>query len=119
MYTSKLVFAQVMEFSPWHTFGRLVAKYRADFNVRAFSCLDQFLSMAIAQITFRESLRDIEAGLKAHATKAYHLELRGNLTRNKPLMACKQHWKSARVLPMFRAHPHWRSVPGFPGGCAP
>ena len=57
MYAGKLVFAQVMEFAPWHTFRRLVAKYRADFNVRTFSCLDQFLSMAFAQITFRESLR--------------------------------------------------------------
>ena len=63
MYAGKLVFAQVMEFAPWHTFRRLVAKYRADFNVRTFSCLDQFLSMAFAQITFRESLRDIEACL--------------------------------------------------------
>src|SRR5208337_2433622 len=76
MYAGKLVFAQVMEFAPWHTFRRLVAKYRADFNVRTFSCLDQFLSMAFAQITFRESLRDIEACLEAHAAKAYHLGLR-------------------------------------------
>jgi hypothetical protein len=82
MYAGKLVFAQVMEFAPWHTFRRLVAKYRGDFNVRTFSCLDQFLSMAFAQITFRESLRDIEACLEAHATKAYHLGLRGNFTRS-------------------------------------
>ncbi len=82
MYAGKLVFAQVMEFAPWHTFRRLVAKYRADFNVRTFSCLDQFLSMAFAQITFRESLRDIEACLEAHAAKAYHLGLRGNFTRS-------------------------------------
>ncbi len=82
MYAGKLVFAQVMEFAPWHTFRRLAAKYRADFNVRTFSCLDQFLSMAFAQITFRESLRDIEACLEAHAAKAYHLGLRGNFTRS-------------------------------------
>ncbi len=82
MYTGKLVFAQVMEFAPWHTFRRLVGKYRGDFNVRTFSCLDQFLSMAFAQITYRESLRDIEACLEAHATKAYHLGLRGNFTRS-------------------------------------
>jgi len=82
MYAGKLVFAQVMECAPWHIFRRLVSKYRADFNVRSFSCLDQFLSMAFAQITYRESLRDIEACLEAHATKAYHLGLRGNFTRS-------------------------------------
>jgi hypothetical protein len=82
MYAGKLVFAQVMECAPWHTFRRLVAKYGADFNVRSFSCLDQFVSMAFAQITYRESLRDIEACLAAHATKAYHLGLRGNFTRS-------------------------------------
>lgn len=82
MYAGKLVFAQVMEFAPWHTFRRLVAKYRGDFNVRTFNCLDQFLSMAFAQITFRESLRDIEACFEAHAAKAYHLGLRGNFTRS-------------------------------------
>lgn len=82
MYTGKRVFAQVMEFAPGHTFRRLVAKYRGDFNVRTFSCLDQFLSMAFAQITYRESLRDIEACLEAHAAKAYQLGLRGNFTRS-------------------------------------
>jgi hypothetical protein len=82
MYAGKLVFAQVMECAPWHTFRRLVAKYQGDFNVRTFTCLDQFLSMAFAQITFRESLRDIEACFEAHATKAYHLGLRGNLARS-------------------------------------
>ena len=55
MYAGKLVFAQVMECAPWHTFRRLVAKYRGDFNTRSFSCLDQFVSMAFAQITYRES----------------------------------------------------------------
>jgi len=82
MYTGKLVFAQVMECAPWHTFRRLVVKYHGDFNVRTFSCLDQFLSMAFAQLTYRESLRDIEACFAAHATKAYHLGLRGNFTRS-------------------------------------
>ncbi|HZL34658.1 MAG TPA: DUF4372 domain-containing protein, partial [Tepidisphaeraceae bacterium] len=65
MYAGKLVFAQVMEYAPWHTFRRLVAKYQGDFNVRSFSCLDQFLCMAFAQLTYRESLRDIEACLGA------------------------------------------------------
>jgi Domain of unknown function (DUF4372)/Transposase DDE domain len=82
MHVGKLVFAQVMEFAPWHTFRRLVAKYRGDFNVRSFTCLDQFLCMAFAQLTYRESLRDIEACLRAHPTKLYHLGLRGAVSRS-------------------------------------
>jgi hypothetical protein len=82
MYAGKLVFAQVMEFAPWHTFRRLVAKYRGDFNVRSFSCMDQFLCMAFAQLTYRESLRDIEACLSSQAEKCYHLGLRGKISRS-------------------------------------
>lgn len=82
MHIGNLVFSQLMEFAPWHTFRRLVAKYRGDFNVRTFSCLDQFLSMAFAQLTYRESLRDIEACLRAQPTKLYHLGLRGKVSRS-------------------------------------
>jgi hypothetical protein len=82
MHVGKLVFAQVMEFAPWHTFRRLVAKYRGDFNVRTFRCMDQFLCMAFAQLTYRESLRDIEACLGAQPAKLYHLGMRGNVTRS-------------------------------------
>ncbi len=82
MHAGKLVFAQLMEFAPWHTFRRLVAKYRGDFNVRTFSCLDQFLCMAFAQLTYRESLRDIEACLRAQPTKLYHLGMRGKVSRS-------------------------------------
>jgi len=82
MHIGNLVFAQLMEFAPWHTFRRLVGKYRGDFNVRTFSCLDQFLSMAFAQLTYRESLRDIEACLRAQSTKLYHLGLRGTVSRS-------------------------------------
>jgi hypothetical protein len=82
MYAGKLVFAQLMEFAPWHTFRRLVAKYRGDFNVRSFSCLDQFLCLAFAQLTYRESLRDIEACLRAQDSKLYHLGIRGNVSRS-------------------------------------
>lgn len=82
MYGGKLVFAQLMEFAPWHTFRRLVAKYRGDFNVRSFSCLDQFLCLAFAQLTYRESLRDIEACLRAQSSKLYHLGIRGSVSRS-------------------------------------
>jgi hypothetical protein len=82
MHSGNLVFAQLMEFAPWHTFRRLVTKYRGDFNVRTFSCLDQFLSMAFAQLTYRESLRDIEACLRAQSSKLYHMGLRGTVSRS-------------------------------------
>jgi hypothetical protein len=82
MHAGKLVFAQVMEFAPWHTFRRLVTKYRGDFNVRTFRCLDQFLCMAFAQLTYRESLRDIEGCLGAQPSKLYHLGIRGKVTRS-------------------------------------
>jgi hypothetical protein len=82
MHVGKLVFAQLMEFAPWHTFRRLVAKYHGNFNVRSFTCLDQFLCMAFAQLTYREGLRDIEACLRAQPGKLYHFGLRGNVSRS-------------------------------------
>ena len=82
MHSGKLVFAQVMEFAPWHTFRRLVAKYKGNVNVRSFSCADQFLCMAFAQLTYRESLRDVEACLRAQPTKLYHLGIQGKVSRS-------------------------------------
>jgi hypothetical protein len=82
MYGGKLVFAQIMEFAPWHAFRRCVEKYRGDFNVRRFTCLDQFLSLSFAQLTYRESLRDIEACLRAQRSKLYHLGIHGNISRS-------------------------------------
>ena len=82
MYAGKLVFAQVMEHLPLHTFRRIVTRYAGERKVKSFSCLDQFLSMAFAQLTFRESLRDIEACLRAQRSKLYHLGLRSTVARN-------------------------------------
>jgi len=82
MYTGKLVFAQLMEHLPLHTFRRCVARYRAEHKVKRFSCLDQYLCMAFAQLTYRESLRDIEACLRAQSTKLYHLGIRSQVSRN-------------------------------------
>jgi hypothetical protein len=82
MYTGKLVFAQVMDHLPLHSFRRCVARYRGEHKVKRFSCLDQYLCMAFAQLTYRESLRDIEACLRAQAAKLYHMGLRGNVARN-------------------------------------
>jgi hypothetical protein len=82
MYTGKLVFAQVMDHLPLHTFRRCVARYRGEHKVKRFSCLDQYLCMAFAQLTYRESLRDIEACLRAQSSKLYHLGIRGHVARN-------------------------------------
>jgi hypothetical protein len=82
MNQGKLVFAQIMEHLPLSTFRRCVARYDGEHKVKHFSCLDQYLCMAFAQLTWRESLRDIEACLRAHSTKLYHLGIRGNVARN-------------------------------------
>ena len=82
MFQGKLVFAQMMQHLPLSTFRRCVTRYRGERKVKSFSCLDQFLSMAFAQLTFRESLRDIEACLRAHHSKVYHLGIRSAVARN-------------------------------------
>jgi hypothetical protein len=82
MNTGKLVFAQVMSHLPLTTFGRCVARYDGEHKVKRFSCLDQYLCMAFAQLTYRESLRDIEACLRSQAAKLYHLGFRSPVARN-------------------------------------
>ncbi len=82
MRVGKFVFAQLMEFLPWRRFQRLVIKYHGDRYVKHFSCSNQFLCMAFAQLTYRESLRDIEACLRAHTVKLYHLGIRGGVSRS-------------------------------------
>ena len=82
MHSGKLVFAQLMDHLPLHTFRRCVAKYPNRYPTLSFSHLDQFLSMAFAQLTFRESLRDIETCLRAHSAKLYHLGIRGGIARS-------------------------------------
>lgn len=77
MYGGKLVFAQLMGYLPLHTLRRCVARYPGRYPTLTFSHLDQFLAMAFAQLTFRESLRDIETCLRAHSSKLYHLGIRG------------------------------------------
>ena len=82
MHTGKLVFAQLMDHLPLHIFRRCVAKYPGRYPTLTFSHLDQFLCMAFAQLTYRESLRDIETCLRAHSTKLYHLGIRGGIARS-------------------------------------
>jgi hypothetical protein len=82
MNQGKLVFAQLTQHLPLTTFRRCVAKYGGEHKVKSFSCLDQYLCMTFAQFTFRESLRDIEACLRAQIAKLYHLGIRGRVSRS-------------------------------------
>jgi len=82
MYVEKLVFAQIMEFLPRHEFNTCVRRYGGDKRPRGFSCRDQFLCLAFGQLTFRESLRDIETCLRAVENKLYHAGFRGRIARS-------------------------------------
>ena len=82
MYTGKLIFSQVMAYLPKHTFRQCVKRYNGNRKVKNFTCLDQFLCMAFAQLTYRESLRDIEVCLRAQSNKLYHMGIRGGIARN-------------------------------------
>ena len=82
MYSGSLVFSQVMDFLPPRVFQRCVERYQGDFSVKRFSCLDQFRAMAFAQLTYRESLRDIEACLRAQGGKLYHMGIRGKVSKS-------------------------------------
>jgi hypothetical protein len=82
MNTGKTLFAQLMDFLPWTTFTRYVQRYGGDRGVRTLPCAEQFRIMAFAQLTYRESLRDIEVCLSAHAGKLYHMGLREPVKRS-------------------------------------
>jgi hypothetical protein len=82
MYSGQTVFSQMMDFAPSHEFRKCVARYHGNYKVKSFSCWDQFLCMAFAQLTYRESLRDIEACLRASGSKRYHMGIRGKVSRN-------------------------------------
>ena len=81
MYSGQLVFSQLMELLPRHEFAKCVARYNGNRRARRFRCWDQFLVMAFAQLTFRESLRDIETCLRAMDIKLYHAGIRGTIAR--------------------------------------
>ena len=82
MNSGKSIFSQLTDFLPWTEFQECVARYQGDYKLKSFSCWDQFLCMAFAQLTYRESLRDIEACLRANQTKLYHMGIRGRVSRN-------------------------------------
>ena len=82
MYTEKTLFAQIMDFLPWKTFHRLVSRYDGDHRIRTLPCAEHFRALAFAQLTYRESLRDIEACLSAQSAKLYHMGIGSPIKRS-------------------------------------
>ena len=102
MYSGQLVFAQLMDHLPWKTFRRIVERYGGDRRVRDFSCANQFRCMAFAQLTYRESLRDIETCLRAQSAKLYHLGIRGTVARS--TLADANEARDWRIYAEFAQH---------------
>lgn len=82
MNSGKMVFSQVIDHLPLHHLRQCISRYRGNHKIKQFSCYDQYLSMVFAQLTYRESLRDIEACLRAQKNKLYHMGIRGGISRN-------------------------------------
>jgi hypothetical protein len=82
MHTGRIVFSQLLDFLPRYEFNKCVQRYQGNYRIRKFSCYDQFLCMAFAQLTHRESLRDIETCLRALRPKLYHAGIRSQIARS-------------------------------------
>ncbi len=82
MYAGQIVFSQIMCFLPLRAFHKCVARYKGEYKVQNFTCLDQFLCMAFAQLTYRESLRDIEVCLRGNWSKLYHMGIRSRVAKS-------------------------------------
>ena len=82
MYTGTTIFAQIMNLLPWRRFQTCVAKYNGDYKIKTFKCAEHFRVMAFAQLTYRESLRDIEACLRAMDFRLYHMGIKSTVSRN-------------------------------------
>jgi hypothetical protein len=82
MNTDRIIFSQIMDFIPKHKFNQCVRRYRGNYRLRKFSCFDQFLCMAFAQLAFKESLRDIQTCLRAMKPKLYHAGFRGHISKS-------------------------------------
>ena len=102
MHVGKLVFSQLMEHLPWKSFGRIVERYGGNHRVRDFSCANQFRCMAFAQLTYRESLRDIETCLRAQSAKLYHLGIRGAVAKS--TLADANEARDWRIYAEFAQH---------------
>ncbi len=99
MHSGRIIFAQLLDFLPMFEFNKCVRRYRGNRRARKFSCFDQFLSMTFAQLTGRESLRDVETCLRAMQTKLYHAGFRGRVSRN--TLAKANEKRDARIYADF------------------
>jgi len=102
MNVGKTVFAQILEHLPRHEFNKCVNKYKGNHRIRRFPCYDQFLCLAYAQLTYRESLRDIETCLNSHHEKLYHIGFRGQISRS--TMADAGEVRDYRIYQDFAYH---------------
>ena len=94
MFAGRTVFAQLIDHLPRDEFHKCVERYRGNYKFRGFSCLDQFLCLAFAQLTYRESLRDIEVCLRSVRNKLYHMGFRGRVSRSTLADASEAHdWR--------------------------
>jgi hypothetical protein len=122
MHAGQYVFAQVMDYLPWHVFRRCVARYGGDRKIKSFSCVDQFRCFAFVQLTWRESLRDIEACLRAQSGKLYHLGFRcPQISRNTMANAnAERDWRiyadfAQHLIRMARELYSGETLPGLEG----
>ncbi len=102
MYAGRLVFAQLMDHLPWQSFRRIVERYRGEHRVRDFSCTNQFRCMAFAQLTYRDSLRDIVTCLRAQSSKLYHMGIRGAVAKS--TLADANEARDWRIYAEFAQH---------------
>lgn len=115
MNQGQTVFSQVMDFVPMYEFRKCVQRYRGNHRVRSFSCWNQFLCMAFAQLTYRESLRDIESCLNSLPNKLYHMGFRGSITRS--TLADANESRDWRMYADFASAP--RRATASSSACAP
>lgn len=99
MHSGRTIFAQLMDFVPTYEFRKCVERYNGNYKVKSFTCWDQFLCMAFAQLTYRESLRDIQVCLRAAQSRLYHLGIRGKVSRN--TLAHANQVRDARIFADF------------------
>jgi len=99
MNLGKAIFSQLIEFLPQYEFQKCVERYRGNYKIQSFSCWSQFLCMAFAQLTYRESLRDIQACLRGNQQRLYHMGFRGNISRN--TLAHANHIRDWRIYADF------------------
>ena len=115
MNSGRTVFAQLLDHLPSYEFQKCVTRYEGDSHLRGFSCLDQFLAMAFAQLTYRESLRDIEACLRSISAKLYHTGFRGKVARTNLAASNETHdWRifaDFAQVPISIARPLYASDP--------